>query len=146
MAIDRGKRAKANADRKQLRAVDSRQDDVVQVCFETPDSIWLPIKELCPAVMELQEFVTLILERAVPAKDLGQACVDERHPVPKPPVFGLDKATTKVRCFKTKRIVWGKLVMWAAVSGNDLKELLSGILHDYIRKSRKSGKGPGKSK
>lgn len=127
-------------ERKQLRAIDSRQDDVVQVCFETPDSIWLSIKELCPDIMELQEFVTMLLDRAAPKKDLSRACLDLRHPVPAPPVYQLENRVTKVRCFKTPRPVWTLMVMWAAISGNDLKELISGILWAYVERSSKSAR------
>lgn len=128
--------------RKQLRAVNARQDDIVQVCFETTDEVWAGIKSCRPEIMDLQEFVTLVLERAAPKADLSKACVNPSHSVPRPPVYVLGKKPTKVRCFKTKRVVWGLMVLWAAISGNDLKELLSGVIWAYVKKDSKRGKGP----
>lgn len=132
-------------ERKQLRTVDARQDDIVQVCFECPDEVWMGIKAARPPVLELQEFATLVLDRAVPKTDIAKACVDPAHKVPKPPAISLDDRAVKVRCFKTKRVLWGLLIHWAAISGNDLKELLSGVLADYLKKQHpKKGSKKGK--
>lgn len=114
--------------RKQLRTEDARFDDVIQVCFETSDEVWLGVKNICPEILELQEFVTRIMKQTAPK-------LDDSKPVSKPPSYSLDGMRTKIRCFKTERTLWARYVWWAAVSGRDLKELLSGVLFAYVSKN-----------
>lgn len=119
--------------RKRLRAPDASADELVQVCFETTDQVWEGIRSCRPAVLELQEFVTKVLEQALPH-------LDDARPVAKPPAYSLEGKATKVRCFKTPRKVWAHLVWWAAIGGSEIKELVSGVLWEYVRKEGRRGR------
>lgn len=112
--------------RKQLKDPDAKPDDLIQVCFETTDEVWTGVKESCPEILELQQFVSLILKKAAPKLDDGKSVI-------KPPAYNLEDVRTKIRCFKTERTLWARYVWWAAISGRDLKELLSGVLYEYVR-------------
>jgi hypothetical protein len=119
--------------RKKLRTPEARDDDVVQVCFETTDQVWDGIRSCRPPVLELQEFVTKVLEQALPR-------LDDTRPVTKPPAYSLEGRATKVRCFKTPRKVWAHLIWWAAIGGSEIKELVSGVLWEYVREHGKDGR------
>jgi hypothetical protein len=120
--------------RKRLRAPNAKPGDIVQVCFQTTDRIWNAVRATTPPELNLQQYVTFVLEKAVPDLDARKA------PPPPSVRVNLDDAPVAVRCFKTKRMLWAQYVWWAAMSGLDLKELISRVLWQHVLARRKGTK------